>query len=89
MDQSLHRDQVELSGAGEASGGALSGASGDAQASGRPFLMVTFTCAGAYQRVYRSLDGTHYMARCPKCAKTMRFVVGAGGTGQRAFQVSC
>lgn len=55
----------------------------------RPFLMVTFTCANAYQRVYRSRDGTHYMARCPKCAKPMRFVVGEGGSSQRVFQVSC
>jgi hypothetical protein len=57
----------------------------------RPFLMITFQCRGAsaYQRVYRSLDGTHYAARCPRCGKGARFVVGAGGTGARAFVVEC
>jgi hypothetical protein len=55
----------------------------------RPFLMVTFTCANAYLRVYRARDGSHYLARCPKCAKHMRFVVGDGGSSQRVFQVSC
>ena len=56
---------------------------------GKPFLMVTFTCAGAYVKVFRSLDGSHYLARCPKCAKTMKFEVGEAGVGQRAFSVSC
>jgi hypothetical protein len=84
MDQSVHRDQLEISGQHQAHP-----APEDGQPGARPFLMVTFTCAGAYQRVYRAADGTHYMARCPKCAKTMRFVVGSGGTGQRAFNVSC
>ncbi len=56
---------------------------------GKPFLMVTFACAGAYVKVFRSLDGTHYLARCPKCAKTMRFEVGDAGSQQRTFSVSC
>jgi hypothetical protein len=51
--------------------------------------MVTFACSGAYVRVYRAHDATHYLARCPKCAKTMRFIVGEGGTSQRAFTVRC
>lgn len=53
--------------------------------------MISFRCrAGdSYQRVYRSQDGTHYLARCPKCGKSVRFVVGDGGTGARAFVVEC
>jgi len=56
---------------------------------GRPFLQVMFRCANAYLRVYRSADGQRYLARCPKCGKDVRFVVGPGGTEQRQFEVSC
>ncbi len=56
---------------------------------GRPFLQVMFTCANAYLRVYRSADGTRYLARCPKCGKDVRFQVGSQGTSQRQFEVSC
>lgn len=56
---------------------------------GKPFLMVTFTCANAYVKVFRSIDSTHYLARCPKCAKTMKFEVGDAGSNQRTFSVSC
>jgi len=55
----------------------------------RPWLGVRFVCAGAYQRVYRNADNTAYLARCPRCAKTIRFRVGGGGTDQRFFDVSC
>ncbi|HYE62903.1 MAG TPA: hypothetical protein VD997_12980 [Phycisphaerales bacterium] len=48
-----------------------------------------FRCANAYLRVYRSADGQRYLARCPKCGKDVRFVVGPGGTEQRQFEVSC
>jgi len=58
-------------------------------ATGRPFLMVWFKCAGAYQKVFRSLDATQYAARCPKCGKTMQFAVGSGGENRRMFEVSC
>lgn len=63
----------------------------DAGKSERPYLMVTFRCRGgaSYQRVYRSRDGSRYVARCGKCGKTVRFVVGAGGTGARVFVVEC
>ena len=57
--------------------------------SARPFLQVYFVCSNAYQRVYRSADGHRYQARCPKCAKEMRFQVGPGGTNERVFKVSC
>ncbi len=60
-----------------------------AGSTGRPWLGVQFTCAGAYQRVYRSVDGQRYLARCPRCAKSITFRVGEGGTNQRFFDVSC
>lgn len=56
---------------------------------GRPWIQVWYACAGRYQRVFRAIDGTAYVARCPKCGKTMRFAVGSGGTNQRLFTVSC
>jgi hypothetical protein len=56
---------------------------------GRPFLSVLFRCANSYLRVYRSTDGTQYLARCPKCGKDVRFQVGESGTSQRVFEVSC
>ena len=55
------------------------------QAAPRPFLSVHFACCGVYQRVYRSTDGTRYAGHCPKCARPVRFAVGAGGTTSRAF----
>lgn len=51
--------------------------------------MVWFKCAGAYQKVFRSMDATQYSARCPKCGKTMQFAVGSGGENRRMFEVSC
>ncbi|HLP85142.1 MAG TPA: hypothetical protein VK157_12395 [Phycisphaerales bacterium] len=56
---------------------------------GRPFLMVWFKCAGAYQKVFRNAQATQYSARCPKCGKTMQFAVGSGGENRRMFEVSC
>ncbi|MDF1809923.1 MAG: hypothetical protein P1U42_09535 [Phycisphaerales bacterium] len=55
----------------------------------RPWLGVRFVCSGTYQRVYRSTDGTKYMARCTKCGKSINFRVGQGGSNQRFFDVSC
>lgn len=68
-------------------GDAVPGA-GRAPTTSRPFLSVHFACCGAYQRIYRDPDGTHYQGRCPRCGKPVRFVVGAGGTGVRTFTVS-
>lgn len=65
------------------------GGSGKGGADGRPWISVMFDCANAYQRVFRNADGSAYIARCPKCAKDIRFVVGSGGTPQRQFHVSC
>jgi hypothetical protein len=59
------------------------------EGSGRPWLGVRFACSGAYVRVYRNAAGTEYLARCPRCGKSVRFAVGPGGTGQRFFEVRC
>ena len=53
----------------------------------RPYLSVLFNCCRVYQRVYKSVDGSGYAGRCPKCGRTIRFVVGDGGTGERTFVV--
>jgi hypothetical protein len=51
----------------------------------RPYLSVLFACCNVYQRIYRSPDGATYQGRCPRCAKTVRFAVGEGGTSARTF----
>lgn len=53
----------------------------------RPYLRVLFACCSVYQRVYRSSDGKRYDARCPKCGKLARFLVGEGGSDEREFVV--
>jgi hypothetical protein len=55
--------------------------------SGRPFIQVTFACCAVYNRVYLNREGTAYDARCPKCGRSMRFLVGPGGTDRRSFVV--
>ena len=57
--------------------------------SNRPYLRLYFRCSGDYVRVYRNAQGTAYLACCPTCGKSMRFLVGPGGTSQRTFEVSC
>lgn len=65
------------------------GVPADASPVGRPWLQVYFSCANAYQRVYRNVNGSGYLARCPKCGQSVRFRIGQGGTKQRFFEVSC
>jgi hypothetical protein len=60
-----------------------------AQPTGRPWLGVRFTCSGAYVRVYRHVDGSSYLARCPRCGRSVRFRVSPGGINERFFEVRC
>lgn len=55
----------------------------------RPAIGVYFECANQYVRVYRDAGGSTYLARCPRCAKTMSFRVAPGGSTQRMFRASC
>ena len=55
----------------------------------RPWIGVHFLCAGQYVKVFRDVRATRYLARCPRCGRCARFRVGAGGTDQRFFEVSC
>lgn len=55
----------------------------------RPWLGVRFSCNGTYLRVYRSADGTKYVATCPRCGSSSTFRVAQGGTGERFFHVMC
>ena len=53
----------------------------------RPFLQVLFDCCNVYQRVYRDPGGAFYLGRCPRCLRSIRFVVGKDGTASRTFVV--
>lgn len=76
------RDQIDLTSAPRRGEG---GASTEA----RPWLGLYFRCAGQYSRAYRNAAGTAYVGRCPKCGKSVRFIVGQGGTSERMFRVEC
>ncbi len=52
----------------------------------RPYLGVMFDCCRVYQRVYRDRDGSTYRGRCPRCLRTITFVVGPDGTQSRVFR---
>ncbi len=53
---------------------------------GRPFLGVMFECCKVYVRVYQDRDGKHYNGRCPRCLRTLKFVVGEGGKASRMWR---
>lgn len=78
------RDQVELS-----TGFTVGNPAPARRSKPRPWLGLYFRCAGVYGRAYRNAAGDAYIGRCPKCGKTVRFVVGEGGTSERMFRVEC
>jgi len=53
------------------------------------YLRIFFACANAYARAQRTPAGDAYTARCPTCGQTKRFLIGAGGTSERSFILSC
>lgn len=53
----------------------------------RPYLSVLFACCKVYTRLYRDPTGHYYAGHCPKCARPVKFKVGAGGTSVRQFVV--
>lgn len=53
----------------------------------RPYLQVLFDCCNVYQRVYRNPTGEFYLGRCPRCLRSIRFMVGKNGTATRTFVV--
>ena len=55
----------------------------------RPWIGVRFACSGRYCRVFRDADGQTYNARCPSCTQVVRFSVGAGGSTERFYEVTC
>jgi hypothetical protein len=53
----------------------------------RPFLGLHFVCCDVYARVYVNRAGDAYQGNCPRCARSVRFAVGPGGTDARFYQV--
>ena len=53
----------------------------------KKWVGVMFTCCNFYGRAYLELKQNQYLARCPKCGKKVRFVIGPGGTDQRLFEI--
>lgn len=51
----------------------------------RPWVGVHFDCCGVYTRIYRNMEGTAYIGRCPRCTRQIRLGVGANGTDARFF----
>jgi hypothetical protein len=80
------RDVVDIAGI---EGTNAPGLSQPQAGAGRPWLSVVFRCARKYVRAYRNAAGTGYHARCPSCGRSVRFVVGTGGTRERFFEVRC
>lgn len=54
----------------------------------RPFLGVMFECCRVYVRVYINRAGEAYEGSCPRCRRSIRFVVGEGGSSTRMWRVS-
>jgi hypothetical protein len=83
------RDSVEIEGLkAEGAEGGPGGAAG-ACAGRKKFLGLWFRCANVYARAHPDPSGTEYRGRCPRCAKTVAFPIGEGGTSRRMFEVRC
>lgn len=84
------RDQVDIS-TRKPDGDAAQDAGGSAGAppGNSGWLGLYFKCAGVYVRAYKNQAGTAYRGRCPRCGKSMDFLIGPGGTNRRNFEVSC
>ena len=54
---------------------------------GRPFIGIKWECCNAYTRVHRNVSGSFYQARCPRCGKSVKIQVQAGGSDARFFRV--
>jgi hypothetical protein len=87
------RDSLELSGrAGE---GLPTAHSSDAPlgeksaGAGSGYLRIFFSCSNTYTRAQKTPAGDGYTARCAACGLTKKFVIGPGGTGERAFVLTC
>ncbi|NLF83960.1 MAG: hypothetical protein GX568_08270 [Candidatus Gastranaerophilales bacterium] len=53
----------------------------------KKFLSILFKCCNVYSRIYQNKEGTAYVGRCPKCLKSVRILIGEGGTSARFFEV--
>ncbi|MCG8451443.1 MAG: hypothetical protein MI725_17895 [Pirellulales bacterium] len=57
-------------------------------AEGGKFLGVHFECCDVYSRVYPNRERTAYLGHCPRCARQVKFLIGAGGTDARFFSAT-
>lgn len=59
------------------------------QAPRRAFLGVKYVTCGAYGRLYKNRAETAYVGHCPRCAHYYQIRIGAGGTADRFFEITC
>ncbi len=54
----------------------------------RPHIGVMFDCCQVYVRIYRRPDQPAYLARCPRCLRSVRVEVAEGGEDAQFIRVS-